>query len=63
MESATPKLSTACLPHDKRDRPVGPGRPVFELLELWGKGEEGTGERKDCCRYARDLADGVDIMI
>ena len=54
MESATPKLSAACLPHDKCNRADRPGRPVFELLELWWKGAEGTGERKGGWPYARE---------
>ena len=43
MESSTPELSAVRLPRDERDRSIRPGRPVFELLELWGKGEEGAG--------------------
>ena len=54
MESPAPELSAICLPCDERDRPVSPGRPVLELLELWGEGAQGAGEGKGGCLPARD---------
>ena len=53
MESTAAELSAVRLPCDKRDGPVYTGRPVSELLELWGKGDEGAGERKGGWLFAR----------
>ena len=61
MESATSKLPAARLPHDERDRPVCPGLPVPELLELWREGKEGAGKRKGDRLFARNHADRVDV--